>query len=158
MTRRRYTRQQKMAAVAEATVNGTEQASVKTGIPRTTILYWLDRPEFVELRNKTREELSDGFKALAHLALTRLMEAINSGDVEPRDLSVALGIATDKHLLMSGEATGRTETRTWTDALDPDKQRKLRDWALERLDELDRRTDDAQGDAQGAGVREPAAG
>ena len=156
--RRRYTKQDKIAAIASAEVNGIPATAEQQGIPETTIRYWLDKPEFVELRAKTREDLSDGFKALAHLALYRLMEAIDAGGVEPRDLSVALGIATDKHLLMSGEATGRTETRTWTDALDPDKQRRLRDWALDRLDQLDRRADDAQGDAEGAGVREPAAG
>lgn len=103
---------ERITAIALAEVHGVEGASEQTGIPRQTIQVWMDRPEFGDLRQKTREELGDGFRALAHLAMTRLMEAVNAGLVEPRDLVITLGIATDKHLLMSGAATARTESRS----------------------------------------------
>lgn len=119
---------ERIAAVAIAEVNGVEAASQQTGIPRSTIRVWMDREEFADLRSKTREQLADGFRAFAHLALTRLMEAVEAGKVEPRDLATSLGIATDKMLLMSGQATSRTETRTWTDDLNDDEKQRLRDW------------------------------
>lgn len=102
----------RLATVAMAEVRGIPATSEASGIPERTIRLWMDRPEYADMRAKTRDELSDGFRALAHLAMTRLMEAIETGNVEPRDLSVALGIAVDKHLLMSGAATARTESRS----------------------------------------------
>lgn len=134
---------ERVTAVALAEVNGVEAASVQTGIPSRTIRVWMDRPEFADLRSKTRDELADGFRAYAHLALTRLMEAAQRGDIEPRDLATSLGIAVDKMLVMRGEATSRTETRTWTDDLNDDEKQRLRDW----IDSLD---DPATADGQGA--------
>ena len=134
--RRRYTKAEKLEAVAQATVNGPEQAATATGIPRTTILYWLDQPEFVALRQKTRDEMRDGFKVLVHRAQEALMGRI--AEMEPRDLTILLGVATDKTLLMSGDATTRAETRDLSNELD-DHERV----ALKRVltDELARRED-----------------
>lgn len=122
--RRRYTHEQRMAAVAEAEVNGLQQASERTGIPKTTIEYWLDKPEFVHLRAKTREEMRDGFRVLVHLAQQELTRRVK--EMEPRDLTVLLGVATDKDLLLSGDATSRTESRSVTDGLSDDEKRRLR--------------------------------
>ena len=122
--RRRYTKAEKLNAVAQATVNGAEQAAESTGIPRTTILYWLDQPEFVALRQKTREEMRDGFKVLVHRAQERLTTLVDS--MEPRDLTILLGVATDKTLLLSGDATSRTENRSLIDGLSDDEKRRLR--------------------------------
>jgi transposase-like protein len=122
--RRRYTKTEKLAAVAEAAVNGTEQASDRTGIPESTIRYWLDKPEFAELRAKTREEMRDGFKVLVHRAQERLTALVDQ--MEPRDLTVLLGVATDKTLLLSGDATSRTENRSLIDGLTDDEKRRLR--------------------------------
>lgn len=136
MTRRRYTREQKTAAVVEAEINGAEMAAQRTGIPRTTIRYWLDDPEFVALRQKTREEQRDGYRVLIARAQERLVTLIP--DMEPRDLTVLLGVAQDKDLLLSGDATTRSESRTLNDDLD-DHERA----ALKRVltDELERRQD-----------------
>lgn len=123
--RRRYTHTQKAAAVAEAEINGVEHAAELTGIPRTTIDYWLDRPDFVELRQKTREEMRDGFRVLVHRAQERLEALVPS--MEPRDLTILLGVVTDKALLLSGDATSRTESVTLTDGLSDDEKRRLRD-------------------------------
>lgn len=122
---------ERIAAVAIAEVNGAEAASEATGIPRTTIAYWLDRPEFVELRQKTREEMRDGFRVIVHKAQERLEALVPI--MEPRDLTILLGVATDKGLLLAGDATTRTETRTWTDDLNDTEKQRLRDW----IDSLD---------------------
>jgi hypothetical protein len=140
---------ERMRALALVEVGGVASAARQTGLPESTIRLWMDRPEYAELRAKTRDELRDGFKALAHLAMTRLMEAVESGSVEPRDLAIALGIAVDKHLLMSGDATARTETRTWSDSLDDDEKRKLRDW-IDGLD--DTAAPDGSGETAGAAL------
>lgn len=139
-----------MAAVAEAEVNGAEQAAEATGIPRTTILYWLDKPEFVALRRKTREEQRDGYRVLIAKAQERLVNAIPT--MEPRDVTILLGVAQDKDLLLSGDATTRSESRTLNDDLD-DHERA----ALKRVltDELARRED--SGSDSGSGVDAAAA-
>ena len=125
MGRRRYSHDQRAAAVAEAEVNGAERAAETTGIPRTTILYWLDQPEFVELRQKTRDEKRDGYRVLVVKAQQRLAELIPT--MEPRDLTILLGVAQDKDLLLSGDATTRSETVSLTDGLSDDEKRRLRD-------------------------------
>lgn len=84
-------------------------AAETMGIPRTTIAYWLDSPEFVALRQKTREDLAEEMSTLAHLFATKLSERVD--ELEPRDLVVALGIVTDKAQLLAGGATERLEHR-----------------------------------------------
>jgi hypothetical protein len=69
---------------------------------------------------------------LAHLAASKLAKAIIAGEVEARDLIVALGVSTDKAQLLSGAATSRTENRTLTDGLNDHEKQQLRD-ALDRL-------------------------
>lgn len=123
-----------MAAVAQAAVNGTERASHDTGIPESTIRYWLDKPEFAELREKTRDEMRDGFTVLVHKAQEALMARIDQ--MEPRDLTILLGVATDKSLLLSGDATSRSETRSLSDELDDHERAALRQFLV---DELERR-------------------
>ena len=136
MARRRYTQQQKLEAVASAEVNGIPATAESQGIPETTIRYWLDKPEFVELRAKTRDEMRDGFKVLVHRVQEALMGRVS--EMEPRDLTILLGVATDKTLLMSGDPTTRNETRNLASGLD-DHERA----ALKRvlMDELARRQD-----------------
>ena len=108
--RRRYTKQQKAAAVGLALTVNPLAAAEGTGIPRTTILGWLDRPEYDILRQKTGQEMAEGFKVLANLAQRRLLKQIEDDEVDPKDVAVAMGIATEKYLLLSGEATARTES------------------------------------------------
>lgn len=105
--RRRYNRKQKLAAVLAADIGGVVQAEEQTGIPESTIRYWMDKPEFAEFRAKAREEMADEIKVVAHLAWKRIAETI--GVMEPRDALFAAEKATTLHLLMSGEATSRSE-------------------------------------------------
>lgn len=148
--RRRYTKREKAVAVTAALASSTTAAAEETGIPRQTIQYWLDAPEFGELRQKTKADLIEAMGAIAHLAADRLIRAIVAGEVEPRDLIVALGVATDKRQLLSGEATNRTETKTLSDGLNDHEKQQLRD-ALDRL--LGGAAEaDADGVAVGAGA------
>jgi hypothetical protein len=75
----------------------------------------MDKPEFAEFRAKAREEMADEIKVVAHLAWKRIAETM--GTMEPRDALFAAEKATSLHLLMTGEATSRSEHR---DISDPD--------------------------------------
>lgn len=115
MTRRRtYTTRQKMTAVVAAEMSSTEAAAEATGIPRTTLSYWMDRPEFVQLRQNARERMAEETLTVARLAWGKLAERIRTDQIETRDLVLATGMATDKAQLLNGGATARTEARDIT--------------------------------------------
>lgn len=116
--RRRYDRKTKLAAVIAAEMSGITEASKQTGIPKQTIDYWMDDPEFGRIRTKTREDLADEIKVVAHLAWQRIAEALSAGTMEPRDALFAAEKATSLRLLMAGDATSRTETRDITGSLE----------------------------------------
>ena len=137
-THRRYTKRQKLSAVLAADMVGVVAAEEQTGIPESTIRYWMDKPEFAEIRAKTREDLADEIKAVAHLAWQRVASSLASGEMEPRDAIFAAEKATTLQLLMSGEATERTENVSITDGLDDHEKQALGD-AIRA--ELARRTD-----------------
>lgn len=122
--RRRYTKRQKAAAVVTAEMSSTLAAAEALGIPESSIRYWLDDPQFANLRTKTREETAEGFGVLVHMAQGRLLELIPTMDA--RDLTILLGVATEKGQLLSGQATGRTETKTLTDGLADHEREALR--------------------------------
>ena len=113
---RRYTKQQKAEAVAEATMTNSEVASEKLGIPQTTIRYWLDKPEFAELRTKSRDEVAERMWSVIQLGVDEIAKGIQ-GDAPLRDKATAVGILYDKHALLTGGATGRTESRDITGTL-----------------------------------------
>ena len=113
-THRRYTKREKVVAVLAADASSTLAAAEATGIPRTTIIEWMDRPEFVELRQNAREGMAEDALMVARLAWKKLGQAIANGELEPRDLVIATGMATDKSQLLNGGATNRTEARDIT--------------------------------------------
>lgn len=114
MARRRYNRTERVAAVLAADASSITAASEATGIPRKTIAYWLDRPEFADLRHNAREGMAEDALHVARLAWRKLGEAIAAGTLEPRDLVIATGMATDKSQLLNGGATARSENRDIT--------------------------------------------
>jgi transposase-like protein len=118
MTRRAYSKRTKLSAVMAAEMGGVVQAERQTGIPESTIRYWMDQPEFAEIRAKTREDLADEIKTVAHLAWQRVAASLRSGEMEPRDAIFAAEKATSLQILMTGGATARTETRDITGTLD----------------------------------------
>lgn len=126
-TPRRYRKTEKVAAIVAAEASSVLAASEQTGIPESTIRYWLDQPEFANLRENAREAMAEEARVVARLAWQQLGKAVQSGNLEPRDLIMAAGMATDKSLLLSGEATARTETRTLTEGMDDHERATLRD-------------------------------
>ena len=133
MPYRKYDKRTKLAAVIAADMVGVVQAEKQSGIPESTIRYWMDKPEFAEIRAKTREDLADEIKVVAHLAWQRTAEALRDGTIEPRDILFAAEKATGLQLLMSGEPTSRNELRDITKEFDDHELDLLRD-AIERED------------------------
>lgn len=131
MARRRYTRAEKEAAVAQAAVAASVQAAAEeAGIPESTLRYWLDSPKFAELRAKTREEAGEGWKVILHAAQERTMQLIPTMD--PDQIMVLAGIATDKLQLISGQATSRSEHRDLLADFDDHERGAARQWVLDQ--------------------------
>ena len=107
----------KLATVVAAEMTGIIQASEQSGVPESTIRHWMKDPEMAEIRAKTREDLADEIKAVAHLAWEVVGKGLRSGDLEPRDAIFAAEKATSLQILMSGGATARSEVRDITGTL-----------------------------------------
>lgn len=133
-----------MHALGIAVVSGVPAAAEATGIPERTIYKWTDSPEFAELCGRNKEVITHEWGGFVQRAFRRADELLMATD-DPVKAATAGAIMFDKMALWRGEVTSRTENRVWKDDLDPDQQRKLRDWAFERLDAID-----------GAGVPDPA--
>ncbi len=120
---RRYNRRQKATVVIAAEMSTAAAAAEASGIPESTVRYWLDSPAFAELRTKTREDMAEESAVLAHKAL----EAINRRlpEFEPRDLTILFGVLVEKTQLLSGEATTRSEHRELTETMDDGEREKL---------------------------------
>lgn len=116
MPRRRYTKADQAKVVALAEMKGQTVASEETGIPLTTINQWYHRPEYVELRTKTREDVADQFWAAIQIGLKAVVDGIHEGKLSEK--AIALGVLYDKYALMTGGATGRTESRDLNDLPD----------------------------------------
>lgn len=114
--RRRYTAKQRAEAVGIAALSTVEAAAAETGIPRTTIDYWMDKPEFVALRNKTSDDVADAMSVAIQLGISRIVELIPSTE-DLAKVGVAVGILYDKRALLTGGATGRMESRDLTGTL-----------------------------------------
>jgi hypothetical protein len=123
--RRKYTKRQKMTAVIAAEMSTVAAAAEAKGIPERTLGYWFDSPDFAEVRAKTREDLAAESMGMAHTVLGEIKRRLP--EFEPRDLSILYGILTDKGQLLSGQATGRLETKDVTDTLDDHERTQLRD-------------------------------
>ena len=114
--RRRYTNAQKVATVLLAEQTSLTAAAEASGIPLTTLDYWMDRPPFVALRARAREAMAEEALIVARRGWALLAERMASFD--PRDLVNVVELATEKALLMAGDATTRSEHRDITDADD----------------------------------------
>lgn len=117
MTRPRYTKRQKATAVIAATLTSQTSVAEATGIPQPTISRWVNDPAMHIFVSKTRDQLADEMGALAALAVHSIQEYVRAGRFEPRDLVTLMGVATEKSLLLSGDATSRSETRDITGTL-----------------------------------------
>ena len=105
------------AVVVAERHNSSEVAGKELGIPARTIRRWRDDPLMADIVRKTREETAGDVAAAMVLAWARLIERLQRDEVDTRDLIILAGVATDKAQLLSGGATGRTETRDLTGTL-----------------------------------------
>jgi transposase-like protein len=128
MARRRYDEHTKLRIIAAADLSSITAASETSGVAGSTIRRWLDDPKYAEVRAKTREDLADEFKAIAHLGLAVLRQRLEAGEIETRDLVPVVGVAVDKSQLLTGAATSRSESRALTDDLSDTEKQRLRDW------------------------------
>lgn len=124
MAYRRYTKKEKAAAVLAAANSTVTAAAEQTGIARKTIAYWIEQPEWAELRRKTDAERADGFRLLSIAAMNRLAELVPTMDA--KDLIVLMGVATDKGQLLAGAATSRSESLNVTDGMDDHERAALK--------------------------------
>lgn len=115
--RARYTKAQKAQAVGQALTQGLTATAEATGIPKGTIHYWTQHPEFAQLRQTTRDQLADQLWATIQLGVTEVAKGLRDPDAPLRDKVVALGVLYDKHALLTGAATSRTESRDLTGTL-----------------------------------------
>src|SRR5512134_867237 len=117
MARRRYTRTQKADAVAKAMLLNAKAAAEETGIPVTTIKYWLDQPEYVALRDVNRDAVAERMWATIQIGVDELAKGLVDPLTELRDKALTVGILYDKHALLTGDATSRSESRDLTGTL-----------------------------------------
>lgn len=115
--RARYTKAQKAQAVAAATITTIRGAADQLGLPESTIRYWMDDPEFAQLRAKTRDEVADQMWATIQIGLTEIAKGMRDPDAPLRDKVLAVGVIYDKRALLTGDATSRSESRDLTGTL-----------------------------------------
>ncbi len=125
---RRYTKRQKATAVIAAELTTVAAAAEQLGIPETSVRYWFDSPDFVELRAKTRADMAEESAALAHKTLAAINRRLP--EFEPRDLTILYGVLVDKSQLLTGDATSRVETRELLNGFDDGEVEALDAWLL----------------------------
>ena len=113
---RKYTEEQRAAAVGLATSVGYSEAGRRTGINKSSIFDWAKRPEFAALRETARERVAEHFWIALQVGLSSVVEGFTS-DAPLRDKAQALGILYDRHALLTGGATARSEQRDITGTL-----------------------------------------
>ncbi len=115
--RRTYTKSVKAKAVGLAIVKGTMKAAEELDIPAQTVSGWRHLPEYAdmvgELRTKSRDALADELWSVIQVGVREVAKGI-VGDAPLRDKATALGILYDKHALLTGSATSRSESRDIT--------------------------------------------
>jgi hypothetical protein len=124
--RRRYTKRQKAQAAGIGAVEGVTEAERQTGIPKETIHYWLGQPAFAHLRTTARDQVASEFWVGVQIGVEEVVKGLRS-DVPLKDKAAALGVLYDRHALLSGHATSRSETKDITPALDDHEKAALRD-------------------------------
>lgn len=131
MGRRRYSDEERAAALAELEANGgnVTWTARELGVPESTLRRWRDDPNMAapaELRAQKKESLADMWEKVARQALAFLGRAFDDYDrhelerelplqdvkltMAPKLATVA-GIATEKHQLLTGGPTERHEYR-----------------------------------------------
>jgi transposase-like protein len=126
MVRRRYSKSEKAHAVGLALVEGVTETERQTGIPKSTVFQWMHADEYEHLRTKTRDQVADEMWTAIQIGVREVVKGL-AGEAPLRDKSVALGILYDKHALLTGGATSRSETRSLEDISDADLVNAIRE-------------------------------
>ena len=102
------------AAVADYRLANPEASFVDiakaTGVSKSTVRDYLRRlemrptPEWLEAKKVKQAELAEDYAKLARASAHAITDE-KLEDASPRDLAVISGIATDKHLLLTGQPT-----------------------------------------------------
>jgi hypothetical protein len=108
---RRYTARRKAEVVGIAAVEGVTEAERETGIPKETIHYWLNKPEFAHLRTTAREIVVSQFWIGIQVGLEEVVKGLR-GDAPLNHKADALRTLAERFALLNGEVTARTESLT----------------------------------------------
>ena len=117
-----------------ATVDGVTRAEKVTGIPKTTIDYWLDKPEFVQLRTTAREKVVEKLWVGVQVGVDVLTEGLRS-DAPLHHKSDAFRALADRYALLNGEATERHEMGGVTAGLNDHEREQLRTVLRQAIEE-----------------------
>lgn len=110
MPGRHYPAATRAKATGIAAAEGVTEAERQTGIPKETIHYWLNKPEFAHLRTTAREAVADQFWVGVQVGVEQIVAGLRS-EAPLKDKAAALATLYDRHALLTGGATGRTESR-----------------------------------------------
>lgn len=96
------------------TYGNYQKVATELDMPLTTVIDLvkknIDKPEYVELRTKTRRRFSEDFEEILDLAITRLKSEIAVQDKIPvSQLSTVIGTVYDKNRLENDQSTDNTE-------------------------------------------------
>jgi hypothetical protein len=118
-----------------------------TGIPKTTIHYWMKTDEFAELAEIARDKVADVFWASLQVGLDEVTKGFRS-EASLKDKAYALGVVYDRHALLTGGATNRSESRDVTGTLsDADLIAAVRE--ADRIASEGRASSEAEGTTEG---------
>lgn len=126
-TRDRYTEAEKARAVGMAAVMGQTQAAEALGIPKSTLHGWWERPDLARLRTTAREDVAEQMWEAAQLGLAEMVKGLENPRAPLRDKTMATSMLVEKYLLLTGQATSRTEQHVaLTQGLDDHEREALR--------------------------------
>lgn len=115
--RRKYSDREKAETLAllDAANGNLTKVAEETGIPDSTISSWRDGRGINEdvvpdLREFKKRQLSDKFALIAHKFLNLAYE--KTEDIKSNSWMPGAGIATEKHLLLSGQPTSIVQNLT----------------------------------------------
>lgn len=126
--RRRYTKATQSAAVGIAMAEGQRAAAEKLGIPLTTVHQWFHRPEYEQLRTTAREAVAEQMWIGVQIGIAEMVKGLQDPKVPLRDKTDAASMLAEKQLLLTGQATARTERiQALTPQMDDHERKALRD-------------------------------
>ena len=114
MPRRRYTAAEKAAAVGLALAKGQRPAAEELGVPLSSLHVWYQRPEFAQIRTTAREDVAEQMWVGVQIGIAETVKGLRDPDARLRDKSDATSMLVEKYLLLTGQATNRTETKDIT--------------------------------------------